>query len=175
MAGFNLTTLAGRHDLDDAQVEFVRGIVIRGENLGDAARKAGYGEDNAHKLLAIPRVAAALHEAVQIALQADAPVNLRVLRKIRDDDSAAAGVRADIAVKLLKLAGHVEPAKSGDSAPQKQLSEMSRDELRDHMAANLAEINKLEDELASRAIDVSAPASAPNESDAGSNPKQYLE
>jgi hypothetical protein len=65
--------------------------------------------------------------------------------EILQDKAASEKVRADLAVKMLRLAGHVEPrAAVADNGPVKTLSEMSTDELRARAA-------QLEDEIASRA------------------------
>lgn len=163
-----------RNDLNERQAEFVKQIMT-GVAPTLAAAASGYAEASSTYLLSQPQIAAALHQAVQQALRADAPVNLQVLRKIRDDDKAPAGVRSDIAVKLLRFAGHIEPTKAGDGQPQKTLSEMTTDELRDYRAANQIEIERLESELASRAKVISAPVSAPSKPKRDAKSQSFLE
>lgn len=158
--------------LSEKQRQFLI-YVLEGEPPGRASELAGFAGNSWLYLMRVPAVTAALHEAVQHSLQGDSAINLKVLRKIRDNEKAPAGVRADIALKLLRLAGHVEPTKQ-DDGPQKQLSEMSGDELRTFIERNQAEIDRLEGELAARAQEVSAPASDPIESDSGTKSLDYL-
>ena len=104
---------------------------------------------------------AALHAAVQESLQTDVPVSLQVLRKIRDDDTAPARVRADIGVKLMQLAGHVAPTHR-DEKPSKALSDMTQAELLEHIERNQAAIEKAEAELMAKAKDITPGASVPD-------------
>jgi hypothetical protein len=91
---------------------------------------------------------------------------LAVLRKIRDDDSAPARVRADIGIKLLQMAGHQVP--SGHVTKNEvPLAEMSRDQLAAFIERNRAAIDRAEAELAAQAVDVTpAPRADVAESDA---------
>jgi hypothetical protein len=152
-----------RHGLSEQQQKFVSALMI-GKSAADSAEAAGFHKLSWSQLMAHPAVAAAVHECMQLALQADAPVNLQTLRKIRDDEKAPAGVRSEIALKLMRLAGHVEPTKRDDSDAHRSLSEMTGEELRRYIDRNQEEIDRLEGELAARAKPVSAPDSAPNES-----------
>lgn len=158
--------------LNEKQREFLI-HVLDGESPKRASELAGFAGNSWLYLMRVPAVAAALHEAVQHSLQSDSMVNLKVLRKIRDDDQAPKGVRADIALKLMRMAGHIEPT-TRDQAPEKQLSEMSGEELRSYIERNQAEIDRIEGELAARAMDVSAPDSAPKDPPAKAKPLDYL-
>jgi hypothetical protein len=92
-----------------------------------------------------PAVLPAIHTELGKQLAVDAIIARRVAVKILQDESVSEKVRADLAVKMLRLAGHVEPrAAIADNGPVKTLSEMSTDELRARAA-------QLEDEIASRA------------------------
>lgn len=95
-----------------------------------------------------------MHAGIQTQIQADAAVNLKVLHDIRDDKNAPARVRADIGVKLLGLAGHIQPRGKNDG-PQKAISEMSQAELLSYIDENQAAIDKAEAELMAKAKDVS--------------------
>jgi uncharacterized small protein (DUF1192 family) len=163
-----------RHGLSEAQRDFVVHI-IGGTRPVDAAIYAGFNRNHAYQLLRVPAIRLAIHECIQADLVSDAPANLKVLRTIRDDETAPKGVRSDIAIKLMRLAGHIEPTKADDNGPTKQLSEMSADELRQYIERNQAEIDRIEGELAARAIDVSAPDSTPNEPIEQANPLNYLD
>lgn len=140
--------------LTERQSEYVRQL---GKGLDPiaAARAAGYSELSAQNTNQInsPAVLAALHELVQRSLKADVPVNLIVLKKIRDDDAAPARVRADIGLQLMKLAGHVAPTTREDK-PQKALSDMTQAELLEHIERNQAAIEKAEAELMAKAKDI---------------------
>jgi hypothetical protein len=60
-----------------------------------------------------------------------------------------------LSIKVLDRAGHTTPTRRDDTAREKALSEMTRDELAAFIEKNQAEIDKIEGELASRAKDVS--------------------
>jgi hypothetical protein len=152
----------------------VRRVVFHGEAPTAAGAALGLTSGEVSQTFSQRRVAAALHEAVALAIRAEAPINIQVLRRIRDSERAPAGVRADIAIKLLRLAGHVEPS-SADVQPEKALSEMSAEELRAWRERNQQEIDRLEGELALRAKTVSDPAGAPAEPIAGPNALTYLD
>jgi uncharacterized small protein (DUF1192 family) len=166
--------ILARHDLNEKQRAFLVSL-LSGMSPSYSARAAGFSETSWFYVIRIPAVASALHECVQADILADSPTNLKVLRKIRDNEKAPAGVRSDIAIKLMRMAGHIEPTKADDNGPTKQLSEMSADELRQYIERNQAEIDRIEGELAARAIDVSAPNSAPNEPIEQANPLNYLD
>lgn len=167
-----ISAVATRHGLSEKHLAFVQ-AVNQGLPPTRAAEVAGFHPLSCTQLLRNPSIAAALHEAVQMDLQADAAVNLKVLRSIRDDKEAPKGVRADIAIKLMRLAGHVEPTKH-DKEAEKQLSEMSGEELRSYIERNQVEIDRIEGELAARAMDVSAPASAPKDKAPDAKSLDYL-
>lgn len=157
------------------QGEFVR-LVVSGENPTKAAKAIGYSNPSqaAINLQNSPAVRAAIFEGVQRALQSDASVNLKTLRKIRDDDAAPARVRADISLQLMKLAGHTVPTTQEGKA-QKALSDMTRDEMVAFIEQNQAAIDRAEQELMSRAKDISAPDSVPSEPIVDANHTEYLD
>ena len=164
-------------DLSDRQATFVAAI-IEGLSATAAAERAGYAGPHhvvGWRLLRMPQVAAAVHGEIQRQLTTeDAPASLRVLRRIRDDETAPVRVRADIGLKLLQLAGHVAPSDRNE-APGKQLQEMSAEELLAYIDRNQAEIDRLEAELMSRAKDVSAPVSDPIEQVVDAKTLNYLD
>lgn len=151
--------VAIRSDLSELQAAFVRNI-LAGDAPGRAYENSGYSETginaskNASRLLHNPAVLAALHVGLAKQLQADAIIARRVAMEILQDTEQSGKVRADLAVKMLRLAGHVEPrAAIADNGPVKTLSEMSTEELRSRAA-------QLEDEIAARARPVNAASSA---------------
>lgn len=153
------TDITRRHNLTERQSAFLK-LVVSGVDPGPAYLMAGYmgnaqeAASNGATLLRNPAILAALHIEVGRQLASDALVARRVAVKILQDDSVAAKVRADLAVKMLRLAGHVEPrAAIADNGPVKTLSEMSTEELRSRAA-------QLEDEIAARARPVNAASSA---------------
>lgn len=157
---YDARAVATRHGLTDQQRAFVFAMVDHGSTQV-ASQTAGITLGQGRSWLSVPAVGAALREAVALALAADAPVNFFTLRKLRDSDATPARTRADIAIKLLKLAGFVEPAAGKVSQNDtKTLAEMTSAELRTWREANQREIDRLEGELATRATDVSAPAGA---------------
>lgn len=147
-----MSTLTTLHGLNEKQTAFV--VALRSMSADDAAKAAGYDGRTAHVyLLSIPTVLQAVHADVQRNLQADIWANIRVLRKIRDNDAAPARVRADVALKLSNLAGHVVPTHKDDK-PGKALSDMTQAELLEHIERNQAAIEKAEAELMAKAKDI---------------------
>ncbi len=147
--------LPALNELPPMQAAFVQHL-LKGESRSRAAELAGYTDyvQSGTKLLNSPAVIAAMHAGIQTQIQADAAVNLKVLHDIRDDKNAPARVRADIGVKLLGLAGHIQPRGKNDG-PQKAISEMSQAELLSYIDENQAAIDKAEAELMAKAKDVS--------------------
>ena len=149
------TGIARRSDLNEKQANFVR-LVAAGLDPKLAYAQCGYeteplyAHQNALRLLRHPAVAAALHVEIGRHLATDAALARRVAVQILQDETVSAKVRSDLAVKMLRLAGHVEPrAAVADNGPVKTLSEMSTEELRARAA-------QLEDEIASRARPIRA-------------------
>jgi len=160
--------------LTEQQATFVRHIGA-GESPVRAAEMAGYSEGQiAHALLRNPNVLRAVHIETARLLVADGPTNFKVLRKIRDDETAPKGVRADVAIKLGRLAGHVEPTKAAETH-EKPLSEMTAEELRQYVERSQREIDRMEGELAARATPVSAPLDAPEQGSTAPKPLNYLD
>ena len=135
--------------------------------LGDAnaaAVEAGYAGKSVKwkaevaTLTRKPAILAALHAEIGRQLIADASVARRVAMKILTDEEVTPKVRSDLAIKILRLGGHVEPKQEQrDNVSDKSLAELSMQELRDRAEA-------LERELSERAKPViSVKASANDE------------
>jgi phage terminase small subunit len=150
-----MTALAITASLTEQQRELVRYIIVEGKLPEEAAQLAGYHPKSAYRTLRLPAVAAAISENIQLDLAAvGAPLAYRVAKSLLKDEAVSARVRADLAVKVLDRAGHIAPTRK-ETAAQKALSEMSRDELAEFIDRNQTEIDKIESELAARAKDVS--------------------
>ena len=142
-------------DLTEQQRELVRYIVVEGRRPEEAAELAGYNPKSVYRTLRNPVVAGAISEMIQLDLAAvGAPLAYRVAKSLLKDEGVSARVRADLSIKVLDRAGHIAPTRK-ETAPQRTLSEMSRDELVAFIDRNHAEIERIEGELASRATDVS--------------------
>jgi hypothetical protein len=147
----NALVVAG---LNDQQRELVRFIVVEGKPPQEAAELAGYHPKSVYRLLRNPAVAGAIAEMIQLDLAAvGAPLAYRVAKTLLQDEQVSARVRADLSVKILDRAGHVAPTRR-ETPGSKALSEMSRDELVAFIERNHAEIERVEGELAGRALDV---------------------
>lgn len=169
-----MSYLSRKYGLTDKQAAFAEHVAAGGLPA-DALRVAGYGKSVAASyLMRLPAVRAAVHDAIQRAIEAEAPASLAVLREIRNDKKAPAKVRADISMRLLGLAGHVLPTKREEKA-QKPLAEMTREEMLSFIELNQAAIDKAEAELAARATDVTVPAGAPKQATALVKPLDYLD
>ena len=105
-----------------------------------------------------PAVVAALHTLLARQLALDAASARRVALKLMNDEAVTPKVRADLAIKIMRMAGHIEPKQEQrDNVSDKSLAELSMQELRDRAEA-------LERELSERARPViSAKASAADE------------
>jgi phage terminase small subunit len=144
-------------ELTHRQSEFVAAFVESGD-AHQAALSAGYAAATARtagtEILGIPHVAQAVAQAVRERLVVSAPMALRVIEMLMNNDTISPKVRLDAAKAVLDRAGFVPPRPRNESnSGEKSLHEMSVDELRD-MAA------KLEDEIAGRAKDVSSTTTA---------------
>jgi phage terminase small subunit len=160
--------------LSPRQSEFVAGL-LRGLDVPTAGIKAGYTETSAWTAVRHPLVAGALHQAIAVDIVSiAAPAAFHVAKRLMLDDKVAAGIRADIAFKFMDRAGHITPSNK-QKAPQKALSEMSREEMLDYIDRNTKEIEKIELELAERATDVSAPVSPQNLKTLDAKPLNYLD
>ena len=92
-----------------------------------------------------PAVVLAIHKAISRRLVADAAVARRVAHELMTDPKVSEKVRADLAIKLMRMGGHVEPKhEMRDTTSDKSLAELSMQELRDRAEA-------LERELSERA------------------------
>jgi phage terminase small subunit len=149
-----MTTLTASA-LTEQQRDLVKYLVVEGKPPEEAAQLAGYHPKSVYRTLRTPAVAAAIGEMIQLDLvSVGARLAYRVAKSLLMDEKVSARVRADLSVKILDRAGHIAPTRK-DQAPQMALSEMSRDELAAFIEHNQAEINKIEEELAARATDVS--------------------
>lgn len=161
--------------LSDRQAELVRLITSEGLDPGEAGRRAGFASNSIRVILRKPAVALAIHEALQYELRTVlAPLAFKVASSILKNPKASERVRADIAFKYMDRAGFITPT-ARDQAPQKALSEMSRDELLQFIDRNQAAIDKVEQELAERATEVSAPRSTPDPQVIDANPLSFLD
>jgi phage terminase small subunit len=136
--------------LSDRQAAFVKAI-LSGLKSTQALEIAGYAPhpSAASRLLSVPEVQAALEIGMRRRLQASALVSLEVLENLRDG-AASEQVRFAAAKALLDRAGYV-PARHAKADPNdKAPSERS-------VAEMLAEVDRLQGELASRVRDVSPP------------------
>lgn len=141
--------------LTEQQRDLVKYLVVEGKPPEEAAQLAGYHPKSVYRTLRTPAVAAAIGEMIQLDLvSVGAPLAYRVAKSLLIDESVSARVRADLSIKILDRAGHIAPTRK-DSAAHKAMSEMTRDELATFIEHNQAEIDKIEDELAARATDVS--------------------
>ncbi len=141
----------------------------------ESAKRAGYNEGYGYQLLRKPAVIEAIHRTLQSDMvSVIAPEAFKVARTLMNDDKVSPRVRADISFKFMDRAGHIAPANK-DSQPQKALSEMTRDELLQFIDRNQAAIDKVEQELAERATDVSAPRGAPDPQVIDDKPLSFLD
>lgn len=146
MAGQSRTAMMQAQRLTPQEAIFVTLVVQLGDE--DAAYKAaGYKTDVADwthfaaRLARRPDILAALHVEVGRALRVDATAARRLARKLMDDDTTPAKIRADLAIKLLRLGGHIEPkAPDAISPHDKPLAEMTSSELRERVSALEREI-----------------------------------
>lgn len=116
-----------------------------------AFAQSGYSQASPHwrstaaTLARKPAIVLAIHKAIGRQLVADAAVARRVAMAILIDEGVTPKVRSDLAVKIMRMGGHVEPKQEmRDTTGDKSLAELSMSELRDRAEA-------LERELAERA------------------------
>ena len=156
--------------LDERQRRFVREIVS-GRSIIDSARAAGYGESVAYRVRRQPAVAAAIEAELYFRLRTEAaPLALdTVIDLVKNATSER--VKLDASRVILDRAGFVPPTKTAsDDGQQKQLADMSQEELKAAMDKTEAEIDQIEAELAARAT----PVNAPNGIDITLKPKDIL-
>lgn len=165
--------MSGLSTVDGRQKDFVRRLSL-GEPPQHAAEAAGYAPMYAYQLLTLPHIVAALHVEIQRRLQYEAAASLKVLVDLRDDKKTPNGIRADIGLQLMKMAGHVVPSNKQDG-PAKQLSEMTREEMIAYIDRNQAEIDKAVAELAERAKPVNAQGSAQEPAHLEAKPLTFLD
>jgi hypothetical protein len=116
-----------------------------------SAEASGYSIAEAYELLQSPRVSRLVEYRARSALRNDyAPRALKFLGELAADEAAPLKERRQAAQFVLERAGYVAPRAQIAEAAEKSISAMSAEEL-----ASLVE--KLEQERASRAKDVSAP------------------
>jgi hypothetical protein len=152
--------------LTEKQLSFVR-HTGRGIEPADAVKLSGFtGADpagTAWALLRTPHVLRAIQVETARNLAEAAPMALDVVKRLAMGELGAANlpkVRLDAAKTLLDRAGMIAPkAKDADSSLDKQLNEMTVEELR-------ALMSKLEGAIADQAKDVSAPSDEPSDANA---------
>ena len=147
-------------ELTFKQSLFVEAFVESGD-AHQAALSAGYAAATARtagtEILGVRHIAQAVALAVRERLVASAPMALRVIEMLMNNESISPKVRLDAAKALLDRAGYVPPRPRNETnAGEKLLHEMSVDELRE-MAA------KLDDEIAGRAKNISDSPAEPDE------------
>jgi superfamily II DNA or RNA helicase len=158
--------LMAANGLTELQMNFVQ-AVGRGLRPADAVAESGYQTGNphqvAHHLLRTPSVMRAIQVETARQLAEAAPMALDVVKRLALGELGAANlpkVRLDAAKTLLDRAGMIAPkAKDADSSLDKQLNEMTVEELR-------ALMSKLEGAIADQAKDVSAPSDEPSDANA---------
>jgi hypothetical protein len=112
---------------------------VQTSSVPAAALKAGIGEKAAYGLLHRPRVVAAILVETRRQLALAAPMGLRVLKTLAET-AADEKVKRDCATRILDRAGMVAPrATAADDPGQKQLHEMTIDELH-KLAAQLENV-----------------------------------
>ena len=136
--------------LDERQQKFVE-CLATGMGLALSSAAAGYDPLEAQALLQTPRISRLVELRVRSALHNDyAPKAMAFLAELASDKAAPLKERRQAAQFVLERAGYVAPRAQIQEAAEKSISAMSAEEL-----ASLVE--KLEQERASRAKDVSAP------------------
>lgn len=144
---------------DERQRKFIE-CLATGAGLDLSAAAAGYEPFEAQTLLQTPRISRLVELRVRSALQNDyAPRAIKFLADLADDAKAPLKERRQAAQFVLERAGYVAPRAQIQEAAEKSISAMSAEEL-----ASLVE--KLEQERASRAKDVSAPNAQAMDSEA---------
>jgi len=156
-----MSALLTRQGLSERQAAFVSAYLKSGLS-GKAALEAGYSNVNdGSRLLRVSHVVAAIHREIQRELVVDAaPLAFRTIHDMMKAKDTPHGIKADLAVKVMKLAGHVQPT-NRDQAAEKQPAEMTREEMVAYIERSQAEIDRFEAELAARAKDVSGQGSEP--------------
>lgn len=161
--------------LTDQQSRLVHLLVNHGKSVEEAGALAGYAPTSAYHAIKRPAVAAAIHEAIQLDIVTiGAPLAYRIAKSLMINEKVSDRVRADLSIKILDRAGHIVPS-NRQSAPQKALSEMTREEMLALIDRNQAEVERIERELAAAAKDVSAPAIAPKAQLLDAKPLNYLD
>ncbi len=170
-----MSALSTALGLTERQAEFVKCYIITGD-IGGSALKAGYSSVvDGSRLLRLSHVVAAVHREIQRQLISDvAPLAFRTIRRMLEAPDTPHGVRADLAIKAMRLAGHVQPT-NRDQVAEKAPSEMTRDEMLAWIDRNQAEIDKAEAELARRAKDVSDHISDQEQAVIAPKPLQFLD
>lgn len=126
-------------------------MLADGHGVPLSAEAAGYTHSEACELLQSPRVSRLVEYRARSVLRNDyAPKALKFLGELASNEAAPLKERRQAAQFVLERAGYVAPRAQIQEAAEKSISAMSAEEL-----ASLVE--KLEQERASRAKDVSAP------------------
>lgn len=134
----------------DRQDKFIYNLVTLGNNPTQAARLAGYADakQSAFNLVHSPKMIARIRQERQKLYQTDlAPIAVRTLRSIMEDETASSASRVASARTCLELAGDIGKHSQANARNDKSLSDMSVEELS-------SIITKLEDEAVKQARDV---------------------
>jgi phage terminase small subunit len=144
--------------LDDRQRAFVLAYVRNGGDAKAAALDAGYSQAHAQNAESYvtrePAILAAIQVEIARAIAASGAKAQKILDATLDkaDATGSDKIKADIALKLLGLAGHVAPrAHAPADQADKSLHEMTVEELK-------AQRDRLEGEIAGRAKAINAPS-----------------
>lgn len=136
--------------LSPQEQHFVARFIATGD-LPKSYAQAGYQvagpdwQENAATLARRPAIVLALHVALGRQLALDAATARAVALELMTDKAVAPKVRSDLAVKIMRMGGHVEPKhEQRDTTSDKSLAELSMAELRERAEA-------LERELSERA------------------------
>jgi hypothetical protein len=134
-------------------------MMADGTNFGTVCACLGYTQLEGYTLLQTPRISRLIESRAKSVLRNDlAPKALKFLGELVVNEQANPKERRQAAQFILEKAGYVAPRAQIAEAAEKSISAMSTDEL-----ATLVE--KLEQERAARAKDVSAPSDAASDSE----------
>ena len=136
--------------LTDMQAAFVAHFTTTPGGIGNAAgaaRLAGYAENSAkelgHRLVNLPHVQAAIREANQQQISGQiATKAIALLDRVIDDESVPIKTRVDAAKTILDRAGFCALPTAPKNLRDKELAEMTADELRETMRQARAEMDK---------------------------------
>lgn len=118
--------------LTPMQAAFVRAVAVECMTQTKAAEAAGYSHPSSRavELVRQPHILAAIQTARQAIINTDlAALGLRTMRELMSDSATPAPVRFQAAKWSLETAGHKDVPTSQQAQAEKQLHEMSVEEL----------------------------------------------